>query len=212
MEDQEVRNYDRSKVTNIFTVGEQIEWMEGLTESNPGSENSHAIVFYQAGIIKEIDRWTVTLEIDGQEKVLKKAYLENRAVDASLAKAIVASLDVKSSPKRPNRARLPFEKPKKSGPPHDIYRLRDPRDKAVFYIGISKDSQRRLKQHLACAGLNFKLNIRIQEILQSGLLPEMEIIEQDIDGTERARERERFWISHHTQAGDILTNIAEMDE
>jgi predicted GIY-YIG superfamily endonuclease len=205
----EERDYDKSKVTNKFAVGEQIEWVKGVTESNPGSDNSEMVVIFQTGIIKEIYKWVVVLEIDGEEKVLKKVYLENSADDPALAEAIVASLEWNYLHGRPSKTELPPNKPRKSGPPHDIYRLRDPRDKAIFYIGISKNSQRRYKQHLACVGLNFKLNIRIQEILQCGLIPEMEIIEQDVDGTERAKERERFWIRHHQSLGDVLTNIAD---
>lgn len=198
MEDSEFRSYDRSEVTNIFAVGEQIEWLRGISETESGYGS---VYIYQTGIIKQINRWSVILEIDGQEKKINKWYLEDRVRDLDLKEAITASLGTKIPPKKMN----------KNDALHDIYRLRDPRDKAVFYIGISKNIQRRYKQHLACSGLNFKLNIRIQEILQSGFTPEMEIVEPDIDGTEKARERERFWIRHHQSLGDVLTNIAEMD-
>jgi len=40
----------------------------------------------------------------------------------------------------------------------------------------------------------------------------MEIIEKAIPGSDKAREREKYWINHYTQAGDLLTNIAEMNE
>ena len=209
----EDRNYDRSKVTNIFAVGEQIEWMEGLTELNPGTEDSMLIAIFQTGIIKEIYKWMVVLEIDGEERLVKKAYLENRAGDPVLAKAIIESLDWKYLNGKPSKAYKVFPgKMIKIGPPHDAYRLIDPRDKSVFYVGISKNSSIRYKQHLACSSRNLNLNLRIQEILQCGLTPEMEIIERDIPGQSKARERERHWIRHHQSLGDVLTNIAEMDE
>jgi hypothetical protein len=198
-ENREFRSYDRNKVTNIFAVGEQIEWLQGISETETG----YGLVnIYQTGIIKKINKWVVILEVEGQERKSNKGYLENRVTDIDLIEAIRASIG----------SNLPPKKSDKDNIPHDAYRLKDPRDKSVFYVGISKNIQRRYKQHLACSGLNFKLNLRIQEILQSSLLPEMELIEQDINGAEKARERERFWISFHTQAGDLLTNIAEMDE
>lgn len=195
-ESRQIRNYDRSKVTNRFVVGEQIEWREWVTDADQGT-----LSIYQTGIIKKITAWTVVLEIDGQEQRLDKSFLENRAADFALKKAIKETFGQSPSPKKSTKDKTP----------HDAYRLRDPRDKSVFYVGISKNSQRRYKQHLACSGLNFKLNLRIQEILQGGLLPEMEIIEQAIPGSEKAKEREKHWINHHTQQGNLLTNIAEMD-
>lgn len=196
-ESHQIRNYDRSKVTNTFAIGEQIEWVEWVTDSDHG-----VLSIYQTGIIKKITSWTVVLEINGQEQRLDKPFLENRAADFTLKRAIRETFGQSPS----------SSKSAKNKTPHDAYRLRDPRDKSVFYVGISKNSQRRYKQHLACAGLNFKLNIRIQEILQCGLIPQMEIIEPAISGAEKAREREKYWINHHVQVGDQLTNIAEMDE
>lgn len=191
----QIKHYDRSKVTNIFATGEQIEWVNFVTDSDDG-----VLAIYQTGIIKKITPWTVVLEINGREQRLDKALLENRARDDGLRKAIKASFGQDTSTRR-----------SKNKTPHDAYRLRDPRDKSVFYVGISKNSQRRYKQHLACSGINFKLNLRIQEILQCGLIPEMEIIEPAIPGAEKARDREKHWINYHVQQGDLLTNIAEMD-
>lgn len=194
-ESRQIRDYDRSKVTNIFAISEQIEWVRDLADTSRGT-----LAYYQTGIIKKITPWTILLEVDGKDQREDKSFLADAVRDNSLEEAIKASF-----------GQDPSKKPKNT-PPHDAYRLRDPRDKAVFYVGISKNVQRRFKQHLACAGLNFKLNIRIQEILQSGLIPELELIERAIPGPDKAREREKFWINHHTQLGDILTNIAEMNE
>lgn len=192
-ESRQVREYDRSKVANIFAIGEQIEWVEWSSDSDRG-----ILYIYQTGIIKKMTPWTVILEIDGQERRECKVVLEDKAYDNDLKEAIKATFGQGPSSSKKT--------------PHDAYRLRDPRDKAVFYVGISKNTQRRYKQHLACFGLNFRLNTRIQEILQSGHVPELETIEKAIPGSAEARNRERFWIEHHAQLGDPLTNVAEMSE
>lgn len=196
--DYQEKRYDSSKVTNKFGVGEQIEWFE---EGFMGYDDSLTSV-YETGIIKKITPYTLILEINGRDcRIDKTTFIYEHVKDIGLYEAIKASIGQDPSPKKA-----------KSNIPHDAYRLRDPRDKAIFYVGISKNVRRRYKQHLACSGLNFQLNIRIQEILQCGLTPEMEIIEKNIDGAEKARERERYWIRHHQSLGDVLTNIAEMDE
>lgn len=212
-QDHEIRNYDRSKVTNIFAIGEQIEWVLWVTESMPGSEDSEMLTVFQTGVIKEIYKWAVVLEIDGEERLVKKAYLENRADDPALAKVIVESLGWKYLNGKPSKDHEVFPgKIAKTWPSYDVYRLIDPRIKSVFYVGISKNSSIRYKQHLACTSRNLNLNLRIQEILQCGLTPEMVIIERGIPGQSKARQREKYWINYHTQQGDLLTNIAEMNE
>lgn len=194
-ESRQIRDYDKSKVTNIFAIGEQIEWVSDLADTSRGT-----LAYYQTGIIKRMTPWTVLLEVDGRDQRESKSFLADRARDNNLKDAIKASFGQGSS-KNP-----------KNDTPYDAYRLRDTRDQSVFYVGISKNYSRRYKQHLACFGLNFKLNLRIQEILLCGLMPEMEIIERAIPGSEKAREREKYWINYHVQQGDQLTNIADMNE
>lgn len=216
MKAEYLRSYDPQEVvTNKFAVGERIEWKDGVWQD----ENSTLFIECFAGIIKKITPCTVVLYIEyayrraskHKEIRIGKYQLAQDVLDWELGEAIKATIGQDTAPKN-LKANNEVEKTVKNDIPHDAYRLRDPRDKAVFYVGISKNSQRRYKQHLACAGLNFKLNIRIQEILQCGLIPQMEIIEPAIPGAEKAREREKHWISYHIQVGDQLTNIAEMDE
>lgn len=194
----QIRDYNRNKVTNKFVVGAWIEWVEEYLLDT----NENLVSVYCTGLIKKITPGTIILEINGKDRCVGKApFIHENIRDFDLYESINASIG-QNPPKETAKDKVL----------HDVYRLRDPRNKSIFYVGLSKNSQRRYRQHLACAGLNFKLNLRIQEILQSGLVPEMEIIEQAIPGSAKARERERFWINHHIQAGDLLTNIAEMDE
>jgi hypothetical protein len=87
-----------------------------------------------------------------------------------------------------------------------VYRLRDPRDQAVFYVGITNDLDARFKQHLLCDGSSPEKDGRIQEICQQGLQPSMEIIEAP--GEVRfAREREAYWINRYLQEHAPLTNV-----
>lgn len=212
MKREDLRDYDPQIVTNKFAIGECIEWIDGIWQE-PYEDILYAE--YVAGIIKKITPYTVLIDIKhpsrrAKEERIGKRQLAHDVMDAALSEAIKTTIGQDLSPKKLPTKPSSEESPK-SDTPHDAYRLRDPRDKSVFYVGISKNSKRRHKQHLACAGLNFRLNLRIQEILQRGLTPEMEIIEHAIPGAEKAREREKHWINYHTQQGDQLTNIAEMD-
>jgi len=197
MEAKYLRDYDPQIVTNVFAIGECIEWTEHLYKDENGNIGGYGL----AGIIKKITPHTVLVQLVTIDKEIRieKDQLVKDVLDLGLKDVIEASIGQGSSKKSDDVL-------------HDAYRLRDPCDKAVFYVGISKNIQRRYKQHLACSGLNFKLNIRIQEILQSGLLPELELIEHAMEGFAKAREREKFWIAYHVQQGDTLMNIAEMDE
>jgi len=199
---REIRDYDTSKISSKFEVGAQIEWAEWGTYTKEDNEEEVYLKYFATGIIRKITIRDVFLENNGEIHHTNKNRLLSDIEDHELAEEIRASIG-QSLPKKPiqNDETL-----------HDAYRLSDPRDKSVFYVGISKNVHRRYKQHLACSGLNFKLNIRIQDILQNGLLPELELIEQGMIGSEKSRERERFWIKYHQDLGDSLTNIAEMEE
>lgn len=198
-----LRDYDPRIVSNIFAQGERIEWGEDSYPGTDWDDDSIISIECVTGIIKKITPLTALVTIDDSHGKTKDIRLDKRLLaqnvcNRELRRAIEASIGQGPLKKTDNT-------------PHDAYRLRDPRNNTVFYVGISKNIQRRYKQHLACSGLNFKLNLRIQEILRCGLVPEMEIIEPAILGANEAREREKHWINHHTQQGDLLTNIAEMD-
>lgn len=210
-----------------------IEWNKiygtACLDQDDSDCDESTIIECATGIIKKIMPLMVIIAIDHPHKEVKNARLDKRmlarlVLDQELKKTIEASIILPGhkpiptpKPTPRHNKNLKPKMPKQVVPkeldttPHDLYRIKDPRDKAVFYVGISKNIQKRKRRHLACAGLNFNLNLRIQAILQCGLIPEMEIIEKDIPGVERAREREKYWINYYNKRGDKLTNIAGMD-
>jgi hypothetical protein len=86
-----------------------------------------------------------------------------------------------------------------------IYRLRDPRDGKVRYVGQTSSSlAKRLSGHLSLARQQ-KLPLRYQqwmtELLGLNLLPIIESIET-VANTAESHHRERYWIAEHMAAGD----------
>lgn len=212
---REIRDYDASAISNRFEVGSQIELSDGGTYSLEGEEEVY-LKYFTTGIISRITLADVFLEINGKICCVDKVRLLEDIVDPVLAEDIRANID--------NRQATPKGSIRKTSirvanPPVKIvgkellgaYMLVDPRNEEIFYIGISKNMQRRYKQHLACCGLNYEKNTRIQEILQAGFLPRMGVIEEEIP-RHKAKDQERYWIRHYRSLGAKLTNIAEMDE
>jgi predicted GIY-YIG superfamily endonuclease len=97
-------------------------------------------------------------------------------------------------------------------PPHalddnfTIYRLKDPRDNAVRYIGITVDVFERFKQHLRCDGCNPLKDAWVQELQLAQQMIIMESIER-AGPLSYALEREKYWIQHYLQQGIQLFNI-----
>ena len=84
------------------------------------------------------------------------------------------------------------------------YKLIDPRDNAVRYVGMSKQPQKRLEQHIQRRyGANHDW---IQDVLNAGLEPVLSIIEM-IDGQKLARAREKYWIQFHAAVSGMDVNI-----
>jgi len=88
---------------------------------------------------------------------------------------------------------------------YQIYHLIDPRNNAVRYIGLSRDVQKRYKQHVSPS----RARPWIQELLEQGLKPVLGIIESDIPNLEAAEARERYWITHHEVQGHALENLVK---
>lgn len=95
-----------------------------------------------------------------------------------------------------------------------VYRLRDPRAKTDFYVGITTDVAKRLKFHMRDArqgcGTSVALRTRLIELEQAGLEPDIEVLEairsvQQQNGT--ARDREHYWIEELTRQGAHLLNV-----
>jgi DNA-binding XRE family transcriptional regulator len=93
--------------------------------------------------------------------------------------------------------------------PRQVDALIDPRDGTVRYVGVSKEVQTRLAQHIR-ETQNAKREW-LSELKESGLSPEVEILETiemegDIDTS--SLEREQYWINALLQSGAPLTNIS----
>lgn len=89
-----------------------------------------------------------------------------------------------------------------------IYRLVDPRDGAVRYIGKTRSTlNKRLHGHLQETRLRrCACGPWINELKSAGLRPKIELVETVADGTFWA-ERECFWIAQYRATGAPLLNI-----
>jgi len=90
-----------------------------------------------------------------------------------------------------------------------VYELIDPRTDQTFYIGITNHPNGRMMQHLTVKDTNEVKSTRISEIQSENLLPKMNIIEI-VEGKEKAKTRERYYIHAYTQQNILLTNIQYM--
>lgn len=209
----EHRYYDPQVVTNIFAVGEVIEWVKSVW----GDEQDRTHVTLHAGTILDLTPIYVIMKKYGSDELIKmsKSFLANRVSDYDFGKVIEGSIGTGSDgslvqlPTTPQGAR---NKRTDALVPFVVYALSDPRDSTIRYVGISKNMDRRIKEHLACIGLNFQKNIWIQGLLVNGLKPTLIVIEKGILGLKAAKERERYWIRYHLNNNAPLTNISDVDE
>jgi len=88
-------------------------------------------------------------------------------------------------------------------PSTTIYKLIDPRDDTVRYIGKSVNPRMRMYQHLALKGRSQK-DRWIRELHDLGLKPQIECIETV--HRDEAATRERQWIEYGLNQGWPLTN------
>lgn len=94
---------------------------------------------------------------------------------------------------------------------YSIYALSDPNTGIVHYVGISRNTQRRYREHCRCSGLNLQKNTWIQQLLQQNQQPTLSIIEGGLSH-DIAREREKVWIHHYLDLGLPLTNWNENEQ
>lgn len=87
-----------------------------------------------------------------------------------------------------------------------IYKLSDPADNAVRYVGKSNDLRRRLNQHYFRRA-NQGLWRWLAALAATGARPKMEPIETCSEAD--WRERETYWIARYRAAGADLFNIAD---
>lgn len=93
-----------------------------------------------------------------------------------------------------------------------IYKLIDPRDCSIWYIGTTISSpvpemaaQGRLEEHLRCTDTNLEKATWIRELRAIGMQPILQIIEEI--NWRIAEQREAYWIKHHIDMGEPLVNI-----
>lgn len=90
-----------------------------------------------------------------------------------------------------------------------IYKLSDPRDFSVRYVGLTVDIVARYQQHLSCKENNPKKNGWIQSLINRGALPIMERIDR-ISGFQKAREVESYWLHYYLlyqpNGAELITN------
>lgn len=98
-----------------------------------------------------------------------------------------------------------FHRKRRRGNTTVIYGLVDPRDRGIFYIGLTNNLYARFKEHLSMCGGNARKQERIQAILDAHMLPWMITLEV-VDAGVSPREREVAHIQAYVQAGINLLN------
>jgi len=88
-----------------------------------------------------------------------------------------------------------------------VYRLVDPRDNIVKYVGISKNIEERYRKHLASKTRTLKNNW-IKSLLSKDLKPICQVIDFS-DNRESINEKEKFWIIKHKEWGFDLLNMTD---
>lgn len=94
-----------------------------------------------------------------------------------------------------------------------IYKLIDQRTSVthpVRYIGMTKNPEIRLKDHSASVYFGWmfkKKSAWVQEQLEQGFKPAMEIIEEIVGNRDFARKRELYWIGTYALEGAQLLNL-----
>ena len=92
------------------------------------------------------------------------------------------------------------------GKPWMIYGLVDPRTGSTRYVGVTFRGNRRLNEHMsrAVTGGRTHRDCWIRSLITLGLRPSLCVLEQGVgDGWQ---EREKFWIAHHRQTGDLVNH------
>ena len=89
-----------------------------------------------------------------------------------------------------------------------VYELIDPRTDTPRYVGITATPNHRWHSHIDDSDTqNREKRAWIRELMEEGLVPDMQIIER-VRTREEALEREGYWIRHYLRQGIPLTNIA----
>lgn len=83
-----------------------------------------------------------------------------------------------------------------------IYRLRNPQDNTVFYVGRTNNIQRRTIEHLTLRGYNAGLHLMIATLFASGIVPCIDTLE--IVDSGNASLREAYYIAEYSSMGTLV--------
>ncbi len=93
---------------------------------------------------------------------------------------------------------------------HFIYSMKDPRDNLVYYIGRTDNPSERYKHHIGGYSSNERMNKWIEQLIENGLLPIMEIVEA-VKGRELGKKQEVHWIKLYSSKLAPLLNLKGLD-
>ncbi len=179
-------------------LGLTITWLEDTFPVLGGDYMTEIVsieCIYETGVIIHVTPLSVKTETVTSEGTTKKTHSKQRLIgqveDADIKELLKTSLPVS------------FKSANEEAE-YDLYRLSD--EGNIFYVGISKDVERRYKQHCTCSGTNLDLNLKIQEILRKGKNPDIDLVERKIKGLKQAQAREKYWISRGLEEGYPLVN------
>lgn len=88
---------------------------------------------------------------------------------------------------------------------YTIYKLVDPRDKTIRYVGMTTNPELRLGQHIYTKQGNTKKDAWIKDLRENGYKPQMETIEETTDEKE-ARRIEAGWCAWYFREGQPILN------
>lgn len=92
---------------------------------------------------------------------------------------------------------------------HTVYKLSDPRNFDVRYVGMTVNIVTRYQQHLNCKENNPKKNGWVQSLVNRGIFPIMEQIDK-VRGFQKAREIESYWLHYYLlyqpNGAELMTN------
>jgi len=87
-----------------------------------------------------------------------------------------------------------------------IYALLDPSDEKVYYVGQTRNPQRRLGQHLGARHHKGRKGEWLRRLEQKGQQPRLHILEM-VTGERAALEKEQTWIRHFLEQQMPLCNV-----
>jgi len=87
--------------------------------------------------------------------------------------------------------------------PYSVYALTDPRNETVRYVGISKNANKRYRQHIQSVNPLTPKGKWICELASLNLFPKLTILET-VAGESEARKREIYWIDFYSRQCPLL--------